>query len=43
MSKAQANTKMSRLNIAPDIDSCSSNSNEYTSYQDCPTKVPLNG
>lgn len=43
MSKAQANTKMSRFNIAPDIDSCSSNSNEYTSYQDCPTKVPLNG
>uniref|UniRef100_A0A672K8P8 Sodium-coupled neutral amino acid symporter 2 n=1 Tax=Sinocyclocheilus grahami TaxID=75366 RepID=A0A672K8P8_SINGR len=43
MSKAPANTKMSRFNIAPDIDSCSSNSNEYMSYQDCSTKVPLNG
>ncbi|RXN27256.1 sodium-coupled neutral amino acid transporter 2 isoform X1 [Labeo rohita] len=38
MSKA-ANTKMSPFNIAPDIDSSSSNSNEYS----CPTKVPLNG
>uniref|UniRef100_A0A671T966 Sodium-coupled neutral amino acid symporter 2 n=1 Tax=Sinocyclocheilus anshuiensis TaxID=1608454 RepID=A0A671T966_9TELE len=43
MSKAPANTKMSRFNIAPDIDSCSSNSNEYMSYQDRSTKVPLNG
>uniref|UniRef100_A0A673KLL9 Sodium-coupled neutral amino acid symporter 2 n=1 Tax=Sinocyclocheilus rhinocerous TaxID=307959 RepID=A0A673KLL9_9TELE len=43
MSKAPANTKMSRFNIAPDIDSCSSNSNEYMTYQDCSTKVPLNG
>lgn len=38
-----AKTEMSRLNIAPDEDSCaSSNSNEFTSYQDCPTKkVPI--
>uniref|UniRef100_A0A8C1ZUS6 Sodium-coupled neutral amino acid symporter 2 n=1 Tax=Cyprinus carpio TaxID=7962 RepID=A0A8C1ZUS6_CYPCA len=41
MSQAPANTKMSRFNIAPDMDSSSSNSNEYTSYQD--SKVPLNG
>ncbi|PWS23087.1 hypothetical protein DKP78_14995, partial [Enterococcus faecium] len=38
-----AKTEMSRLNIAPDEDSCaSSNSNEFPSYQDCPTKkVPI--
>lgn len=42
MNKDPANPKMSRFNIAPDMDSNSSNS-EYTSYQDCPTKVPLNG
>ncbi|XP_031439266.1 sodium-coupled neutral amino acid transporter 2 isoform X2 [Clupea harengus] len=36
-------TEMSRLNITPDEDSCaSSNSNEFSSYQDCPTKkVPI--
>uniref|UniRef100_A0A672T8X3 Sodium-coupled neutral amino acid symporter 2 n=1 Tax=Sinocyclocheilus grahami TaxID=75366 RepID=A0A672T8X3_SINGR len=43
MIKAPANTKMSRFNVDPDIDSSISNSNEYTSYQHCPTKVPLNG
>uniref|UniRef100_A0A671S319 Sodium-coupled neutral amino acid symporter 2 n=1 Tax=Sinocyclocheilus anshuiensis TaxID=1608454 RepID=A0A671S319_9TELE len=43
MIKAPANTKMSRFNIDPDIDSSISNSNEYTSYQHCPPKVPLNG
>uniref|UniRef100_A0A673N6U4 Sodium-coupled neutral amino acid symporter 2 n=1 Tax=Sinocyclocheilus rhinocerous TaxID=307959 RepID=A0A673N6U4_9TELE len=35
--------KMSRFNIDPDTDSSISNSNEYTSYQHCPPKVPLNG
>lgn len=35
----EAKTEMSRLNIAPDEDSCaSSNSNECPSYQDCGTK-----
>uniref|UniRef100_A0A8C1RCA7 Sodium-coupled neutral amino acid symporter 2 n=1 Tax=Cyprinus carpio TaxID=7962 RepID=A0A8C1RCA7_CYPCA len=43
MNKAPANTKMSSFNIAPDMDCSSSNSNEYSSYQDCPAKVPLNG
>uniref|UniRef100_A0A672T9X5 Sodium-coupled neutral amino acid symporter 2 n=1 Tax=Sinocyclocheilus grahami TaxID=75366 RepID=A0A672T9X5_SINGR len=33
MIKAPANTKMSRFNVDPDIDSSISNSNEYTSYQ----------
>lgn len=42
MNKDPANPKMSRFNIAPDMDSNSSNS-EYTSYQDCPTKGPFNG
>lgn len=31
---------MSRFNISPEEDSCSSNSNEYP-YPDCPKKVPL--
>ncbi|XP_056101351.1 sodium-coupled neutral amino acid symporter 2 [Rhinichthys klamathensis goyatoka] len=42
MNKDPANPKMSRFNIAPDMDSNSSNS-EYTTYQDCPAKVPFNG
>ncbi|NP_001038569.1 sodium-coupled neutral amino acid symporter 2 [Danio rerio] len=41
MNKAPA--QMSRFNIAPDMDSSSTNSNEYTNYQDHASKVPLNG
>ncbi|XP_029317882.1 sodium-coupled neutral amino acid symporter 2 [Cottoperca gobio] len=40
MKQPTAKTEMSRFNISPEEDSCSSNSNEYT-YQDCPKKVPL--
>ncbi|KAF1372565.1 hypothetical protein PFLUV_G00266810 [Perca fluviatilis] len=36
-------TEMSHLNISPEEDNSSSNSNEYTTYQDCPRKVPLGG
>ncbi|XP_076862950.1 sodium-coupled neutral amino acid symporter 2 isoform X2 [Brachyhypopomus gauderio] len=38
MNKTPGKTEMSRFNISPDEDSCSSNSNEYASHQDCPTK-----
>ncbi|XP_031162325.1 sodium-coupled neutral amino acid transporter 2 [Sander lucioperca] len=36
-------TEMSHLNISPEEDTSSSNSNEYTIYPDCPRKVPLDG
>ncbi|XP_051547482.1 sodium-coupled neutral amino acid symporter 2-like [Myxocyprinus asiaticus] len=38
MNKAPGKTEMSHFNTPPEMDS-----NEYTSYQDCHTKVPLNG
>ncbi|XP_051976827.1 sodium-coupled neutral amino acid symporter 2-like [Xyrauchen texanus] len=38
MNKAPAKTEMSHFNTPPETDS-----NEYTSYEDCRTKVPLNG
>ncbi|KAA8579939.1 hypothetical protein FQN60_005474 [Etheostoma spectabile] len=38
-----AKTEMSRFNICHEEDNSSSNSNEYTPYQDCPRKVPLGG
>ncbi|XP_072528558.1 sodium-coupled neutral amino acid symporter 2 [Salminus brasiliensis] len=39
MSKTPGRPEMSRFNISPDEDSsCSSNSNEYQVYQDCPGK-----
>ncbi|KAL3048335.1 sodium-coupled neutral amino acid transporter 2 [Trematomus bernacchii] len=40
MKQTAAKTEMSRFNISPEEDSCSSNSNEYP-YPDCPKKVPL--
>ncbi|KAG5267362.1 hypothetical protein AALO_G00220870 [Alosa alosa] len=36
--KEISKTEMSRLNVGQDEDSVSSNSNEFSSYQDCPTK-----
>nr|XP_046235039.1 sodium-coupled neutral amino acid transporter 2 [Scatophagus argus] len=40
MKQHAAKTEMSRFNISPEEDSCSSNSNEYP-YPDCPKKLPL--
>lgn len=42
MKQPSSKTEMSNLNISPEDDSSSTNSNEYA-YQDCPKKMQLNG